>query len=170
MSPMSDRHATAPDHPGRQTPFDGEALHDALPDPDTQPEFYADIASKRALAWVVDVIAITAISLLITPLTLFMSILIFPVFYFCVGYAYRVVTLARGSATWGMRLMSIELRDRHGAPFDLEAAVLHTSGYAASVAIFPLQLISGVLMLTTPRAQGLTDHVMGSAAINRAAS
>ncbi|MBJ3761755.1 RDD family protein [Maribius pontilimi] len=138
-----------------------------LPDPDTLPEFYADIPSKRALAWVVDVIAICAFSLLLTPLTLFTSLFYFPVFYFCVGYAYRVATLARGSATWGMRLMSIEIRDHRGAPLSLGTAFLHTTGYAFSIAMFPLQLISAVTMLATPRAQGLTDMVMGSAAINR---
>ncbi|WOI55187.1 RDD family protein [Palleronia sp. LCG004] len=139
-----------------------------LPDPDTLPEFYSDIPTKRAMAWIVDVIVITLISLLLTPLTLFTSIFFFPIFYFCVGYAYRVATLARGSATWGMRLMAIEIRDRTGGKLDLANAFLHTTGYAISVAVFPLQLISGVLMLATPRAQGLTDHAMGSAAINRA--
>ena len=31
------------------------------------------------------------------------------------------------------------------------------------------QIISIVLMLTSPRAQGLSDHVLGTAAVNRAA-
>ncbi len=140
-----------------------------LPDPDTMTEFYSDVPTKRAMAWVIDVIVIAILSLVLTPLTLFTSIFFFPLFYLCVGYAYRVATLARGSATWGMRLMSIELRDHEGRKLDLAAAFLHTTGYVVSVTVFPLQLISGALMLATPRGQGLTDHVMGSAAINRVA-
>ena len=138
-----------------------------LPDPDALPEFYSDIPTKRALAWVVDVLIIGLIALLLTPLTLFMSLFIFPLFAACIGYAYRVATLSRGSATWGMRLMSIEIRDVQGERLTLGTAFLHTTGYVVSMAMFPLQLISAVMMLATPRAQGLTDHFMGSAAINR---
>jgi hypothetical protein len=63
--------------------------------------------------------------------------------------------------------MGIELRDRHGRRFDLAMAGLHTMGYVLSFGMAPLQVISVVLMLTSARAQGLTDHVLGSAAINR---
>ncbi|PZX18519.1 putative RDD family membrane protein YckC [Palleronia aestuarii] len=141
-----------------------------LPDPAIHGTLYDDVPTKRFLAWIVDVIVIALISLALTPLTAFTAILYFPLFYVCVGFAYRTATLARGSATWGMRLCSIELRDLDGERFDLWSAFLHTAGYTASVAMFPLQLVSGVLMVATPRGQGLTDHVMGSAAINRTAS
>jgi uncharacterized RDD family membrane protein YckC len=79
------------------------------------------------------------------------------------------VTLANGSATWGMRLMAIELRRWDGRRFDLEAAFLHTLGYSISIAITPLQVVSVVLMLSSSRGQGLTDHLIGSAALNRPA-
>ena len=46
---------------------------------------------------------------------------------------------------------------------------MHTLGYTLSWAVFPLQLISGAMMLGTSRKQGLSDLVMGSAAINRSA-
>jgi hypothetical protein len=84
-----------------------------------------------------------------------------------VSFCYRVVTLARGSATWGMRFMSIELRTRHDALFDLPTAVLHTLGYSLSVGMFIIQIASMVLMLTTERRQGLTDLVLGTVALNR---
>ena len=51
--------------------------------------------------------------------------------------------------------------------FDLSAAFLHTLGFSISISIPVLQVISVVLMLTTGRAQGLTDHVLGTAALNR---
>jgi len=140
-----------------------------LPDPVRDAEFYADTTLKRAFAWVVDVILIALLSVLLTPLTLFTSIFFFPLFYLCVGFAYRAATIARLSGTPGMRLMSIELRDADGHRLDPVQAVLHTAGYTASVVIFPLQLMSAALMIGTARGQGLTDLVLGSAAINRAA-
>ncbi len=141
-----------------------------LPDPIRHAEFYADTTVKRAIAWIVDVTIITILSVLLTPLTLFTSIFYFPLFYFCVGFAYRAASLARLSGTPGMRLMSVELRDTQGRRFDPVQAFLHTAGYTISILFFPLQLLSGALMIGTARGQGLTDLVLGSAAINRAAA
>lgn len=141
----------------------------ALPDPETQSEFYADVPTKRLIAWVVDVVLIALVCVVILPFTAFTGIFFFPALMAVVGFVYRVVTLASGSATWGMRLVSIEMRRQTGDKFDFASALLHTIGFYFSVAMAPLQLISIVLMLTSARAQGLTDHVMGSVAINRAA-
>ena len=69
-----------------------------------------------------------------------------------------------------MRLMAIELRDASGARLDLGLAFLHTIGYTVSWAVAPLQLISVILMAATPRGQGLTDMVLGTAALNRRAA
>lgn len=140
-----------------------------LPDPHLHAAFYSNVATKRALAWCVDVAVILTASLLLTPLTLFTSLFYFPVFYLVVGVVYRTLTIARGSATWGMWLMSIELRDVEGDRFDLPQAAIHTAAYTLSWVVFPLQLLSAGVMAGTDRAQGLTDLVMGSAAINRGA-
>ncbi len=86
-----------------------------------------------------------------------------------VGFIYRVVTLASGSATWGMRLVSIEMRRQTGDLFDLATALLHTTGFYVSFAFPLLQLVSVILMLTSSRSQGLTDLVMGTVALNRTA-
>jgi hypothetical protein len=56
-----------------------------------------------------------------------------------------------------------------GQPFDLSMAFLHTLGYSVSMGFIVLQVVSVVLMMTTDRAQGLTDHVLGTVAINRKA-
>ncbi|MEL6464447.1 MAG: RDD family protein [Pseudomonadota bacterium] len=138
-------------------------------DPIAQPQFYRDVAGKRFIAWIIDTIIIGLISLLIVPLTAFLAVFFFLGLYAVVSFMYRTITLATGSATWGMRLMAIELRDAQGARFGLGDAFLHTLGYTVSWAIAPLQLISIVLMATSNRGQGLTDIVMGSAALNRRA-
>lgn len=140
-----------------------------IPDPVTQPEFYADVTSKRLLAWLVDTVLIVLICLLILPFTAFTGLFFFPFLMLVVGFAYRVATIARGSATWGMRLVAIEFRRLDGQRFDLTMAFLHTLGYTVSIGMPLLQVISIVLMLTTERAQGLSDHVLGTVALNRRA-
>lgn len=141
-----------------------------LPDPDAQPEFYADVPAKRLVAFVVDTLVILLLSVLVVPFTAFTGLFFFPVLMTVVGFGYRVVTIARGSATWGMRLMAIEFRAADGQRFDLGLAFAHTLGLTVSFALPLLQAISVVLMLTGPRGQGLSDWVLGSVAINRRAA
>lgn len=140
-----------------------------LPDPHTQAEFYADVPMKRAIAWVIDSVIILAIGFLVTLLMVGIPLFFFGFLLLALGFAYRTVTLANRSATLGMRMAAIELRNARGERFDLPTAALHTLGYQLSMAFVLVQLGSIVLMLTTPRAQGLTDHVLGTAAINVAA-
>ena len=66
-----------------------------------------------------------------------------------------------------MRMMGIRFLSRDGARFDAATAFLHTLAYTMSVAFLLPQIISVGLMLLSPRGQGLTDHVLGSVAINR---
>lgn len=140
-----------------------------LPDPDYHAEFYADVPAKRLMAWVIDTLLITGIVLAISLLGFFIPLLFWPFFYAVVSFLYRWWSIAAGSATPGMRVMAIELLDRDGRTFDGGTAFLHTAGYTLSVITAPLQLISVVMMLMTPRRQGLTDMVLGTAAVNRRA-
>ncbi|RVV99775.1 RDD family protein [Mesobaculum littorinae] len=151
------------------TTIESTPVWDGLPDPETEAEFYEGVPTKRAIAWCLDVTLIGIVSVVLVPFTLFTALFYFPVLMAVVGFLYRWVCLTRGSATLGMRLTGIEIRDHSGARLDPTGAFLHTAGYAASLAIFPLQLVSIALMLISPRAQGLTDHGLGTAAINRPA-
>lgn len=112
---------------------------------------------------------IAVICLLILPFTAFTGLFFFPVLMAVVGFLYRVVTIANGSATLGMRMLAIEFRAADGARFNLSQAFLHTVGLNVAFAVFPLQLISVVMMATTERGQGLSDMVLGSVAINQRA-
>ena len=148
---------------------------DPLPDPQTQPDFYDSVPAKRAIAWIVD-LAMTVVlaAILSVPFALFGIVLILPLLFLpliwaCTGFVYRWLTLAQGSATWGMRLMSIELRDSSGHRIDGTTALLHTAGTYVSFAIFPLQLVSVASMVLSERGQGLTDMVLGTTMLNRSA-
>jgi len=140
-----------------------------LPDPRYQAEFYADTPMKRLIAWGLDAVIILALSFVLAIATFGLAFFVFFGLFFVIGFAYRVVTLANGSATLGMRLMAIEFRHLDGRRFDLSAAFFHTFGYYISFSLTLLQVISVVLMLTTERKQGLTDLLLGTVVINRAA-
>lgn len=143
-------------------------LH-GLPDPLREPAFYEGVATKRALAWVIDEALIFALCLVALPFTAFTAIFWWPVLWMLVGLPYRWATLARGSATLGMRLMAIQIRDRRGERLDPQTAGLHVAGYAVSMTLLPLQVVSVALMAGLGRGQGLTDLALGTAAINRPA-
>lgn len=138
-----------------------------IPDPRTQPEFYADVPMKRLIAWLIDTALVIVACLLILPFTAFTGIFFFPLLMLVVGFAYRVVTIANGSATWGMRLTAIEFRTLQGEKFDTSMATLHTLAFTFACAFPIIQIASIVMMLTGERAQGLGDHILGTVALNR---
>ncbi|MFT4962702.1 MAG: putative RDD family membrane protein YckC [Paracoccaceae bacterium] len=138
-----------------------------LPDPDRQPQFYDGVTSKRLVAWIIDMILIIGVCVLIGIMTVFVGFFFFPLLVLVIGFFYRVATLTSASATWGMRFTGIEFRSQDGALFDGQMAVMHTAGYTISMALFPLQLISVILILTCRRGQGLSDSFLGTVAINK---
>lgn len=142
----------------------------ALPDPALQAEFYQGVAAKRVFAWVIDALAVGLLVLLALPLTGFFGIFFMPVMFLAIGVAYRWLTIARASATPGMRMMAIEFRDGAGRRFDSGLALAHTLVFTLACAVAPLQLISAILMAATARGQGLGDMLLGTVAINRAAT
>jgi uncharacterized RDD family membrane protein YckC len=153
------------------THFDAPHAHDRmgnLPDPFEAPEFYDGVLPKRFLAWIVDVVLVHGATFVLGILTLTLAWWLWPLVALTLGFVYRLGTLGGGrSATWGMRLMGIELRDLRGDRFDLPSAALHTIGYYATLSFALPALASAAAMAITDRRQGLTDLVMGSAAINR---
>jgi uncharacterized RDD family membrane protein YckC len=140
-----------------------------LPDPITQSGFYENVSGKRLLAWVFDAAFILVLCLLVLPFTGFLGIFFLPFLWLVVGFAYRTITIANGSATWGMRIASIELRNSEGARLDLSEAALHTLGYTISFGFFFVQAVSIVLMCASMRGQSLTDHVLGTVMLNKQA-
>ena len=140
-----------------------------LPDPITQSAFYENVPAKRLFAWVLDAVIILGICLIVLPFTGFLGIFFWPLMWLVIGFAYHTISIANGSATWGMRLVSIELRNRTGARLDLTEAALHTLGYTISIGIFLLQAVSIVLMCASMRGQSLTDHVLGTVMLNKQA-
>lgn len=140
-----------------------------LPDPAVSPEFYADVPMKRLVAFLVDSLLIGLIVAAILPFTLFLGLFILPFLILVVSLVYRTLTLAGGSATFGMRLAAIEFRTHRGQRFDFITALVHTVIYAVAFSMVFPQILSVALMLLTPRKQGLSDLALGSVAVNRTA-
>ncbi len=139
-----------------------------LPDPDTHGGFYSGTSSKRLVAWIVDTILIVMISLVAIPLTAFVGLFFFALLFLGASFIYRTASIAAWSATPGMILMGIELRNARGERFDAGTAAAHTMLYLVMMSFFVLQAVSILLMLLNARGQGLHDMLLGTAAINRA--
>ena len=140
--------------------------HSGLPDPVLQPEFYNDVPTKRLIAWFCDIVLVFLLSVLLALSTFGLAFFVFAPLFLVVGFLYRWITLTARSATLGMRLTAIELRTDDGDRLAGGTAFLHVLGYYISMGAFILQVISITLMLTSPRKQGLTDHLLGTAALN----
>ena len=147
-----------------------DPAYTGLPDPERHAEFYADVPLKRLIAWAIDAAIILVLTLIAVPFTAFTAIFFFPLLWLVVGLVYRIATIARRSATPGMRIMAIEFRTATGERLGLSTAALHTLIYSVAIGVFLLQAVSIILMLTTARGQSLPDHLLGTAAINRAAA
>lgn len=143
---------------------------DGLPDPELDPQFYQGVLSRRLVSWIVDVALILAVgvplALIFGIATLGLGFGLFPLVVGGVGFVYRTVTIAGGSATWGMRLVGIELRRHDGSRFDLVTAFLHTGLYTFAMGMVLVQMASVVAMLGTRHGQGLPDLILRTTAIN----
>lgn len=142
-----------------------------LPDPDRDPQFYDGVPFRRLVAWFIDVAIVLAIGVPLATafgvLTLFVGFAIFPLIVCGVGFAYRTLTLAGGSATWGMRFTGIEFRRHDGSRFDGITALMHTALYMLSMSVFVLQLVSCATIVGSRYRQSLGDMLLGTTAINR---
>ena len=141
-----------------------------LPDPRYHADLYSGVTIKRLVAWCVDLLITALITAILVPFTLFTALFFLPFLYLMVSFFYRWISIARGSATPGMRMAAIELRNRDGHRLETSEAALHTLGYTVSVGVFPLQLVSIALMIISSRGQGLTDHIMGTAMLIKRAT
>lgn len=139
----------------------------ALPDPDRQAVFYDGIPAKRLFAWVVDVALIFIVMLLLGLLTLTLAWFLWPLFWIATSFLYRSLSIGTGSATLGMRLMNIELRNAQGHRLSGTEAMMHTAGYLICASFFLPQVLSLAMIALGQRHQSLPDTILGTAAINR---
>lgn len=137
------------------------------PDPDTDPQFYHGVPAKRLLAFAIDVIAVWGVVIFLSLLTLGIGFLLFAPMIVIVDAIYRVATISNKSATPGMRIMGIELRDAQGERFNFVHAVAHTVMFYVATAFVIVQLVSVLLMAGSHYGRGVHDLPIGATMINR---
>ena len=138
-----------------------------IPYPHSHPEFYESVTTKRFFAWLIDSIIVLGILIITSPFTFFVSLFLFPFFYAAIDFVYRTATLTMGSATFGMRLIAVELRHESGHRLDFVTSLFHTIGLYVSYAFVLVQIASIGMMVTRDDRKGLTDLVVGTVMVNR---
>ncbi len=142
-------------------------MSSALPDPHSQSVFYDGIPAKRFFAWIVDVILILIAMIILGTVTLSIAFFLWPIFWFATSFLYRSLTISAGSATFGMRLMNIQLRGPTGLRLTSQEAMIHSGIYVFGFVLPFVQIFSIGSILLSERHQSLADHFLGTAAINR---
>lgn len=100
-----------------------------LPHPRSNAAFYEGVPFKRLIAWLIDLAFTAAIAAVLSAivslfgLVLILPFLLLPLIWALTGFAYRWLTIGTSSATWGMQIMAIELRDRDGLRLDRKSVV-----------------------------------------------
>jgi uncharacterized RDD family membrane protein YckC len=140
-----------------------------LPDPTYDPAFYDGVLPKRFFAWVIDATLILATMVVLSVLTAGIAFLLWVPVHAALAFFYRWITIRNRSATFGMRVMAIELRGPTGAPLSPGEAALHTLAFLVAATIVIVQLISIAMMIGRPLNRGLPDEITGAVMINRPA-
>jgi len=144
-----------------------------LPDPSTAPELFAGLLTRRASAYIIDVILMSvlvlAISLVGTILGFFTFGLAWVSLIFAIPAAiviYYAATLGSARrATVGMQMMDIVLTPTRGQPLDGWMAILHALVFWITIWIcWPVTLL---FALFTPRRQMIHDFIMGTLMVRR---
>jgi uncharacterized RDD family membrane protein YckC len=144
-------------------------------DPVTQPEYFQGVLSRRAIAFLIDVIIIT-LPVIIGTLFVF----VFGLVTFGLGWLlfwmvspaaaiwaicyYGMTFGGRASATIGMRVMDLEMRTWYGAPMYFLLGAVHAIAYWISVStLTPFVLLVG---LFNQRRRFLHDMLVGTIVVN----
>lgn len=138
-----------------------------LPDPDHDPQFYTGVPFKRLIAWFIDFFVIIALGLGASIATIGIAAIFFPLTLLIINLIYRIYFLKTRSATPGMMLTGIEIRNHHGDRLTSEEALWHTVVFTLAMMFVFIQILSVAMMLFSHRGQGVHDYLRGTTAINR---
>ncbi len=145
-----------------------------VPDPVRDSQFYEGVPMRRLVAFCIDVFVVLALwcivlifGLLISVLTLGLAAPLAVAVFAAADFLYRWAMLAERSATVGMLVTGIEVRDATGDRLNPVMAFLHVAGFYVSVFVTPLIVIGWLLMASSPLRRLLHDLVIGTVVINR---
>ena len=144
------------------------------PDPVLDSQFYAGVPMRRLVAFCIDMAVALALWCVVLVLGLFVTLLTLgagaPLLVLALSatdFLYRWFMLTERSATLGMLLTGIEIRDAAGQRLTATSAFLHVGGFYISLFFTPLLVIGWVLMAASPHRRLMHDLPLGTVAINR---
>ena len=142
-----------------------------IPDPERDPQFYDGVPMRRLVAFCIDTVIIIGLwivgAIALSILTLGIGVVLIPPLFFVTVFGYRWFLVSRQSATFGMKVTGIELRDPTGAHLDSTQAAIHTAAFMASIGFLPIAIVGWILMASSPTRQAIHDLPLGTVAINR---
>ncbi len=144
-----------------------------LPDPATAPELFEGVLTRRAIAFVIDLILLGALSTIILLVGVVAGFLTFglgwvaiPIVVPIAILGYYAATLgSRMRATVGMQIMDIVLTPARGQPLDGWRILIHPIVFWITCWVaWPITL---VVALLTPRRETVQDLIAGTLMVRR---
>lgn len=144
-----------------------------LPDPNTAPELFEGVLTRRVFAYLIDLAIMGAMILAFSLVGLIAGFLTFGLAWMALIFVipativlYYAVTLGSPRrATVGMQMMDIVLTPTRGQPLDGWLAVIHAVVFWVTVWIsWPISLL---FALFTPRRQMIHDLLVGTLMVRR---
>ena len=148
-----------------------------VPSPYEDEQFYAGVPARRLVAFLIDLVIAAVLMTLIVVVgaivgffTFGLGWLVAALLFVSADFLYRWLTISAGSATWGMAISGIELRDRRGERLDPGQAFVHTAafyvvGIGGLIAV-PI-ILNLLVMFLSPHRRLIHDFLLGTVAINR---
>lgn len=144
-----------------------------LPDPDTAPELFENLLTRRVIAYFIDLFILFVMVMLILMagiitsfVTLGGAILALPLAIpFAIALYYGATLGSSKRATIGMRMMDIVLTPARGAPLNGLRAFWHPVVFWLTIWI--LTPFSFLFALFSPRRQLLHDLIVGTLMVRR---
>lgn len=145
----------------------------ALPDPQTAPELFEGVLTRRVFAFIIDVVVMGAMILAFSLVGLVAGFLTFGLAWLALFFVvpativlYYGATLGSSRrATVGMQMMDIVLTPTRGQPLDGWMAIIHAAVFWLTTWIsWPISLL---FALFTPRRQMIHDLVVGTLMVRR---
>jgi len=145
-----------------------------IPDPVRDPQFYKGVPLRRFVAFWIDFLVILVlfvpvllVGAAVTVMTFGLAAPFLMLFFTATGLLYRWAMLKTRSATLGMSLAGIEVRDRDGNKCDNSTAFLHSVGFFVTFLAPPLLVIGWLMMANSPHRRAMHDLFLGTVVINR---
>lgn len=141
-------------------------------DPVTQPELFSGVIGKRVLAFLIDAVVITVLWVLGSVVIFILGLLSFGLMWLLWGAAlvllvlgYEALTLGGPySATFGMRMMGIEMRTWYGARPGVLQAAAHSLLFYFSITLTTFLIL--LVPLFNSRKRCVHDFLCGTVFIN----